>query len=307
MHDSIKAVLASPSSRDRRVIMVAFVGGQAQAFLPDPAGLEIVCWLQPGSTDALALERLLKRGAKIFKSERLHMKVYWSSRRGCVMCSANASGQALGGGIQKEAGVWLPPGTVNINRLLIEAKPVPITPSDLKRLTRLSGRVYNYNTSNVVEHPPTFAEWYNFVGRSTWKIVGCNATGRLSTEAIDTAKQTYGGKPYQFVCTSKKLTINDWVLLFGIHKIADLEWIHIDFVVKIPRADRTYHKDLPFQAVQAELPRLYRPPFKLDRKFIAAFKRSIKAYGIQRLANIDVFEPPKKLLDIIAAEIRQPG
>jgi hypothetical protein len=67
LHDAINDILAEPQSHDRRVVLVAFVGGQAEAYLPDPKGLEIVCWLQPGSTDALTLERLQKRGAKIYK------------------------------------------------------------------------------------------------------------------------------------------------------------------------------------------------------------------------------------------------
>jgi hypothetical protein len=95
------------------VALVAYVGGEAQAFLPDPNGLELVCWLQPGATDALTLGRLKKRGAILFKSKKLHMKVYWSSRKGCVVCSANASGNALGGGGLIEAGVRLPPGAVD--------------------------------------------------------------------------------------------------------------------------------------------------------------------------------------------------
>jgi hypothetical protein len=117
LHDAIKKVLADPKPHDRRVVLVAFVGGNAQAFLPDPKGLKIACWLQPGSSDALTIDALRKRGAKIYKSERLHMKVYWSSSGGCVICSANASGGALGSGNHKEAGVWLPPGKVNIERL----------------------------------------------------------------------------------------------------------------------------------------------------------------------------------------------
>ena len=44
-----------PQPGDRRVALVAYVGGEAQAFLPDPNGLELVCWLQPGATDALTL------------------------------------------------------------------------------------------------------------------------------------------------------------------------------------------------------------------------------------------------------------
>jgi hypothetical protein len=39
LHDSIKEVLAAPELGDRRVALVAFVGGSAQGFLPDPDGL----------------------------------------------------------------------------------------------------------------------------------------------------------------------------------------------------------------------------------------------------------------------------
>lgn len=123
LNEAIKHVFADPQPRDRRVALVAFIGRAAQAFLPDPEGLEIVCWLQSGSTDALTLHRLRKRNAKIYKSKGMHMKVYWSSRRGCVICSANASSQALGAGTQKEAGVWLPANVVDIERLWSYAKP----------------------------------------------------------------------------------------------------------------------------------------------------------------------------------------
>ena len=95
LRDAINRVLASPAADERRVALVAYVSGRAQEFLPDPKGLEIVCWLQPGSTDHLTLRRLRERGARIYQSERMHMKVYWSSRRGCVICSANASGAHL--------------------------------------------------------------------------------------------------------------------------------------------------------------------------------------------------------------------
>jgi hypothetical protein len=54
LRKTIKDVLSNPQPGDRRVALVAFVGGQAEAFLPDPEGLEIVCWFQPGSTSARA-------------------------------------------------------------------------------------------------------------------------------------------------------------------------------------------------------------------------------------------------------------
>jgi hypothetical protein len=174
LQDAIKNVLADPEPNHRRVVLVAFVGGRAEAFLPDPKGLEIVCWLQPGSTDALTLGRLRDRGALIYKSERLHVKVYWSSNRGCVICSANASGSALGGGHQKEAGVWLPPGQVDIDRLWANAKPQAITGPDLKRLP--PPRVNGPNGGNSPP-PPDFIEWLNSFGRPDWKIGWWTADG----------------------------------------------------------------------------------------------------------------------------------
>jgi hypothetical protein len=35
LRDAIKKVLATPEADDRRVALVAYVGGQAQAFLPE--------------------------------------------------------------------------------------------------------------------------------------------------------------------------------------------------------------------------------------------------------------------------------
>lgn len=108
LHEAIKAILDSPAIGERRVVVVAYVGRKAEAFLPHPQGLEIVCALEPGATSAEAIVRLRERGAKVWQAERLHMKVYWSSRRGAVVCSANASAGALGRSGLKEAGVWLP-------------------------------------------------------------------------------------------------------------------------------------------------------------------------------------------------------
>jgi hypothetical protein len=106
VHESIKAVLKkSKDAGERRVVLVAYIGASADKFLSDPEGMEITCWLQPGATSAEALERLAKRGAKLFHAPDLHMKVYWSSIRGCVIGSANASASALGAGGLKEAGV----------------------------------------------------------------------------------------------------------------------------------------------------------------------------------------------------------
>ena len=131
---AVKRLFAAPAPDDRRVALVAYVGAQASKFLPDPNGLEIICALEPGATSARALELLKNNGARIRQSNRLHMKVYFSSARGAVICSANASSNGLSGAGLKEAGVLVDAQEVDIARLIAYAKPRSISAVDLKML-----------------------------------------------------------------------------------------------------------------------------------------------------------------------------
>jgi hypothetical protein len=307
LQDSIKNVLADPQPHDRRVALVAFVGGHAEAFLPDPKGLEIVCWLQPGSSDALTIDRLLKRDAKVYKSERLHMKVYWSSRRGCVICSANASGKALGGGSQKEAGVWLPPAHVDIERLWTYAKPKPITDGDLKRLTRLGERVSWHAANSAPETPPDFLEWQNFSGRGAWRLGWWEGETAFAEDGVKKAKQSYGvAEPNNCVNVKKgQVRKYDWLLQFQLPGSTYVKWMKVDFVVRVhPSEKAAFEKKYPFQAVQANPPKAYRPPFGLNGPFRGAFKKAIKEYGEDKIKSIESLRPPKRLLDLIAKNMR---
>jgi len=80
----------------RRVAVVAFVGTGAEAYLPEPKGLELYCWPSPSGTSARELLLLERRGVLIHFAPRVHMKVYWSARRGVVITSANLSTNAYG-------------------------------------------------------------------------------------------------------------------------------------------------------------------------------------------------------------------
>jgi hypothetical protein len=295
LQTAIKDVLAEPQPHDRRVALVAFVGGEAETFIPDPTGLEIVCWLKPGSSDALTIDRLRKRGAKIYESKGLHMKVYWSSSRGCVICSADASGNALGGGGQKEAGVWLPPGQVDIERLWTYAQPQPITDIDLKRLTPLGP-------------PPDFLEWQTVSGRRDWKLGWWYWLAEFAKDAVKKAKQSYGViEPNDFVNVKKgQVRADDWVLLFRLPNGTGLKWMHADFVIEVDPSDKVaFEKEYPFQAVQANPPRKCPPPpFEIDEKFRRAFKEAVKKYGAQRIENLESLLPPKALLGLIATSMR---
>jgi hypothetical protein len=298
LRGAITEILARPTPSERRVVLTAFVSGQAEAFLPNPKGLEIVCWLQPGSTDALTLGRLRNRGAKIYKSERLHMKVYWSSRRGCVVCSANASGSALGGGIQKEVGVLLPPKIVDVQRLWAYAKPRLINKGDLQRLSDLGGTVPRNNTTGSAERPPDFVEWYNLAGRRAWKLGWWDAEGESAEAAVKTAREVYGVKEPYFNLDVKKQHTHprDCLLMFGLPGVTNLEWMNVDFVVKVRKSEPAFDKEFPFQAVQANVPKAYRPPFRITNSFRQAFKKAVKAYGWKRIERIRSTKPPKELL-----------
>jgi hypothetical protein len=305
---AIIRVLARPQSHDRRVVLVAFVGGHAEAFLPDPKGLEIVCWLQPGATYALTLARLRKRGAKIFKSVRLHMKVYWSSRRGCVICSANASSFALGRHGNKEAGVWFPPNVVDIERLLAYARPKPIRANDLKDLARKeAGPRGPKPPLEPQPPPPDFLEWLDLPARPDWKLGWWSETGDFPKIAVEAAKKSYGVKEpaMSLDVRQRQADESDWLLQSKLPLGTSLEWQYVDFIIKGRPSDEEFDPDYPFHAVQANPSSRYsEPPFKLNGAFRSAFKKAIKSYGAERIESTESLRPPKRLLKLIARNMR---
>jgi len=172
IHAAIKRIFSEPSTQDRRVALVAFVGGDGESYLPHPKGLRVICSPSPGGTDPDTLRRLLKRGAKVEFSNKLHMKVYWSRSRGCIISSANASSSALGVAGLREAGAYFPPGLVDIDRLIKYASPRLVRRSDLHKLDRRS-REHKKKVGNEEEKKgkaPEFLDWYNSPHRSKWKM-----------------------------------------------------------------------------------------------------------------------------------------
>lgn len=103
-------LLGSPDKDDRRVALVAYVGGGARAFLAAPDGMRVICNPSPGGTSARVLRELIQAGAKVQLSQHLHAKVYWSEKRGCIVGSANASTNALGVGGLVETAVFFATG-----------------------------------------------------------------------------------------------------------------------------------------------------------------------------------------------------
>ena len=108
IHAKINQLFSSPK-KDRRIILVAYIGNDVKSFLPSPKGITIICNPNPIATSLDAIAYLKSKGAKVFFSNSLHMKLYYSNKRGCIITSANLSNNALGSGKLKEVGIFLPP------------------------------------------------------------------------------------------------------------------------------------------------------------------------------------------------------
>ena len=309
IHAIIKRLFSEPSTQDHRVALVAYVGSDGESYLPHPESLRLICSPSPGGTDPDTLRRMLKRRAKVEFSDRLHMKVYWSRDRGCIITSANASSNALGVSGLKEAGVYLPPGLVDINKLIRYACPRDVHQSDLHKLDQRS-RTYKRNVGNKGQQKgkaPEFLAWYASLHRSKWKITwfGEEVSGTAKA-AKEMTFSEYGLKePYTWGSISKgRVRKTDWLLSFFLtdRGIKSVKWIYVDFIVKIsPREKRYYFREWPYHAVQVHAPSRYPlPPFRITAEFCKALRHAIKRYSYERIMEAKSNLPPIRLLNFVA-------
>src|SRR5437016_5112972 len=120
----------------RRVAISAFVGNGAEAYLPRPEGIELICWPKEGGTNPTMVRRLLKRGVKVEFADNLHMKLYWTADKGAVITSANLSTNALGSGNLRECGVLLRSSDLDIGKVLRSIQRRDVTRKELLELDR---------------------------------------------------------------------------------------------------------------------------------------------------------------------------
>lgn len=309
IHSAIKRILSEPNTQDRRVVLVAYIGGGAESYLPHPKGLRVICSPSPGGTDPDTLRRLIKCGAKVEISHKLHMKVYWSSNRGCVITSANASSSALGVSGLKEAGVFFPPGLVDIDRFIRYATSRSLRPSDLHELDRQS-RELKRNVGKKGQgksKPFGFLDWYTSPHRKKWKLGwGDEIVGGTAKAVKEVTFTEYGLKePYTWRSIGKnRVRRNDWLLSFFFtdRGVKSIEWIYVDFIVKLSSKEkRYYYRNWPYHAVQVHVPSRYPlPPFGITPAFRKAFQNGIKRYSRERIIAAKSDIPPLRLLNFIA-------
>jgi hypothetical protein len=304
LHQKIKHVLGDPE--DQRVAVVAYVGADAEAFFPHPEGMEIICDLKPGATSAEALSRLMKRGAELYKSDRLHAKVYWSKRHGAIITSANASRAALGHSTQKEAGVFFPKSSaIDIDRLRRNVRPKPMASADLKRLARENQKIPNHRSASLrPEKADSFLDWMKNGQIANWKlaIAESRTKYRFAQAARQEAKQAYGvTRPHDFItCSEKEIRKGDRILTFYDSSAEGVCWMVADFRVRMKPSDGAiYTRTNPYQAVQVNPDAKYpTPPFKIDAAFRKALAMAIEEYGEDRISSV-VAHPPRRLLNMV--------
>jgi hypothetical protein len=288
------------------VAIVAYVGAGAEAFFPHPEGMEIICNLQPGATSAEALSSLRKRGADVYKSDRLHAKVYWSQRHGAIITSANASRAALGKSSQKEVGVFFRKSSaIDIVRLRRNVRPEPIASGDLKRLARENQKIPNNRSASLrPEKADSFLDWMKNGQLAKWKLalVESRAKYRFAQAARQEAKQAYGvTRPHDFIsCSEKEIRKGDRILTFSDSSAEGVGWMVADFRVRMRPSDGAiYTRRNPYQAVQVNPDAKYpTPPFKIDAAFRKALAKAIEEYGEDRISNV-VARAPQRLLNIL--------
>jgi len=272
------------TAKGRRVVVAAFVGSDALAFLPKPKGIEVYCWPKPGSTSATGIKDLQKKGALVSFADRVHSKVYWAEGRGAVVASANLSKSALGATSLVETGVLIPAEAFDINKLLAQMTPRPVTDEGLKKLKKANPRAHFANLEKKVR---TFADWLrNRSGRWKWSYYDEIQEDAECRAAVAWAREMYGVKESaktQF-CRTRGISIKDWLLIVrrsGDSGVLSPEWMYVNQIVKVTPAEKhLYDRRWPRQAVQAQpLSMCPQPPFAIDKRFTRALKLTAKEWG----------------------------
>ena len=308
VHKAIKKLFGgSKSTSIRRVAIVAYLGVNAESFLPYPKGIEIVCNPEPGATDPASIRSLIAKGAKIQFSDKLHSKVYWSEN-GCIITSANISYRALGYGNQKETGILIDSTEFDIDRLIEYVEPYKITQRAMDKL-EISDRAVKRATGvkSNFHSKKDYLSWYLSAYREPWKV-GWWSESELTTSkaAIEKSSNEYSvTNPNNWLNVAKnQVRKNEWLLCFEItdNGLRKFEWMYVDFVVPVSSKDiNSYENDYPFQAVQVHNLKSYPfPPFSITKEFRSGFKKAAKTYGVDNIESSSDLKPRKTLLKYLA-------
>lgn len=300
-------------SKGRRVAIAAFVGEGAEAYLPKPKGIHLICWPKAGGTNPNALRRLMKRGVSISFVDSLHMKLYWAEDKGAIITSANLSTYALGAGNLKEIGVLLPKGAIEIDELISNLRPRAVSAAELRKLDRLH-KLYairnrdDFRTTGL--RAQSFEDWYDSAHRTEWRLAWWDSLeygASQSAKAI--CKKEYGVPEPHWTqaCERRQFKNLDWTLSFRLtaNGVSSATWMFIDRVVKLTAAERR-DSGYPCEAVQIWSPKHYSErPFLIDSRFRRAFAQAVREYRPDNIRKERTTLPKEPLLDLVYAKYRR--
>jgi hypothetical protein len=307
IHTKIKKLFISPPKNDRRVCIVAYIGSDVKAFLPSPKGILIICNPNPVATSIDAITYLRNKGADVRFSNSLHMKVYYSGNRGCIITSANLSNNALGSGNLKETGIYINSDEIDIDRLIKYSKPYKPTKNDLSILDKkskiITASLKKAKVRFPKDKPLEYSLWYSSIEYKKWKISSYESKGfSFSQNAINLAKKEFGVKePSDGISASQgQLKTGDWLLCYELNKklkVTDIGWMYIDVVVSVGKKEKSFEKENPFQAIQiSPLSKCPTPPFKINSKFKKSLEYIIADYGDEKVGERSTLILPQSML-----------
>jgi hypothetical protein len=231
IRDKVRWVLGD--AHDERIALVAFVGNNADKFLANPKGIQLYCWLKVPGTNPNGLRSLLCKRVTLFSVDNLHIKLYWSRRRGAVLGSANLSENALENGVQFELAVYLPPKTINVESLIAQFDLESIKSIDDPEIDRFEKKYNLYHLRNKGEDLRYSRRKPQMRGFLEWRRLKRNsdkANFRLfwweddvdpPRDALQAVKQETGSyKYYGFINThsTENYKKGDWVLCFRVSR-----------------------------------------------------------------------------------------
>ncbi len=301
-----KIVELFESSRSRRVVITAFIGDGVETYLPNPTRVDVICWPKAGGTNPDSIRRLIETGARVYFSNSLHMKVYWTKDKGAVITSANLSQNALGSGNLKEIGIWLEPGKVDIDRILSSLRYWKVSKDDLFQLDHAHREYHIRNRlKRSFADSQTFAEWYQAPHPPKWRICWWGYQYiELAKAAKDILEKKYGvSTAYDFLNSTSRddYPKGSWVLCFTgyLDSLARFSWMYVDRAVHVAKSDKqAYTAGYEYQFIQIWPPKRYPlPPFKIDNKFRRAFRSAAKKVGLERVEYL--VKPTNSLLELV--------
>jgi hypothetical protein len=301
-------------SSERRVAIVAFVGALADAYLPRPDGLELICWPKAPGTNPKAIRTLIRRGVVVKFAARVHMKVYWSESSGAVVASSNLSTNAYGAGNLHEAGVAIASTAIDIDRLVAKLKPRVVTEAALQRLEReWASEATRMGLKAPKNRADTFLDWLSQAKRKQWFLHAFETYGGAPSHRLRAiAKEETGRSAVTdwLFCKRSELRSGDFVLCLNVGsrtKPLVEKWVFIHRVALVGRKDKQHEPRWPFQAGQLYPSEACPPrPFEIDGVLRRAFRATFKELeGNDTGFSVDrTLRPSRRLLSILEKHYR---